>query len=449
MKKQDKLIVTLPEMNIDGKFDCKIGKDHLFINRGIQNEQVEVEITKKIKEGYVGEIRKIIKPSAFRVPNDCPYQDCGGCDLREMLYDKQCDWKKHQLHQLYHAMGIKVKEFIGMEYPYAYRNKAIMTFQKVQKQVNFGFYQENSHIVRPIKKCLNHDDTTNQIFKSIESLVKKFHIEIFDEDTQKGLMRHVLIRRAIKTNQTLVCLVVGKKEFKGSNNFVKELLKLHPEITTVVLNINPRRTSVVLGNEEKVLFGKGFIVDELLGNTYRISAASFYQINHKQTEILYQKAIDQLNLTGNEQVLDMYCGIGTIGMSLARKVKQVIGVEINASAVKDANNNAKMNQLTNTSFVCKDASEYMMNAASKKQKVDVLIMDPPRSGSDETFIRNAVAMRPRQILYISCNPVTQKRDLVTFKQFGYETKEVIGVDLFPMSAHIESIVCLRYQKGNK
>lgn len=446
MKIKDKIQLTLPEMNTGGKFDCKVGKDHVFVSQGIAHEQVEIEIVKKIKEGYVGEITQIIQPSAFRVPNDCPYSDCGGCDFRILSYEKQCAWKKQQLHQLYDSMNIKVKEFYGMSHPYAYRNKAIMTFQKTKGKTNFGFYQENSHYVQAIKKCLNHDDLTNRIFQSIEMLVKKFKLEIYDEDSQKGFIRHVLIRRAVKTNQTLVCLVVAKKEFKGSNNFVKELIQQHPEITTIVMNVNSRRTSVVLGNEEKVLYGKGFIVDELLGNTYRISAASFYQINHEQTKVLYQKAIEQLRLIGNETVLDMYCGIGTIGMSLARKVRQVIGVEINSLAVKDAINNAKMNQLNNVSFICKDASQYMKEAAMKRLKIDILIMDPPRNGSDELFIQQAAALQPKQVLYISCNPVTQKKDLQLFKKLGYEAKEVIGVDLFPMSCHIESIVCLRKTK---
>ena len=244
------------------------------------------------------------------------------------------------------------------------------------------------------------------------------------------------------TNQSLVCFVVAQKVWPGCKNFVAELVKHCPEVTSVVQNVNSRKTSVVLGDEEKVLYGKGFITDQLLGVKYTISAKSFYQINHDQTELLYAKAIELMNLKGNEIVYDMYCGIGTIGISAAARAKKVIGVEVNKQAVEDARKNGAVNQIKNVEFVCADATEYMRKAAGARRQVDAVFIDPPRSGSDEVFLKALASMGARQIVYVSCNPQTQVRDIKVLVKYGYRVEECYPFDLFPRTAHVETIVLL-------
>lgn len=441
MKLNDIYEITLPRCNHEGICDCLINQTHVFVRGGIEKEQVKIQLTKKIKEGYIAQIIQIIKPSIFRIQNNCPHINCGGCQYNHMTYQASVQLKYNQMISLFSKENIYVHPLVEAKHPRQYRNKAIFTFQKNKKDVLFGFYQENSHYVEDIKTCLNHDDFTNQIFAFIKRLVIAYKIEPFDEDKGSGIFRHVLIRRAFATNQTLVCLVVSKP-FKGSSNFVKEMIEKLPEITTVVMNINPRKTSVVLGNQEKVLYGKGYIVDKLCGCTYKLTATTFYQINHDQTELLYQKAIELCNPHPNDTVYDMYCGIGTIGMSLAPQVKQVIGVEINQRSITDATNNAKMNHIQNARFINEDATAFMKKEALKKPKTDIIIMDPPRSGSTPVFIAACANLKPKKILYISCNPLTQVRDLQEFKKYGYTAKEVFPFDLFPYSSHVETVLLM-------
>ena len=257
-------------------------------------------------------------------------------------------------------------------------------------------------------------------------------------------MRHVLIKRGFATNQIMVVLVTASPVFPSKNNFVKALLSRHPEITTVIQNINGRGTSMVLGEKEHVLYGPGYIEDELCGCTFRISSKSFYQVNPVQTEVLYRKAIELAGLTGRETVIDAYCGIGTIGIIAGRQAKKVIGVELNPDAVRDAVKNAKQNSANNISFYCNDAGKFMVKMASEKQKADVVIMDPPRSGSTREFMNSIAVLNPSRIVYVSCGPDTLARDFRYFKTLGYEAKEAWGVDLFPWTRHTECIVKLSY-----
>ena len=267
-------------------------------------------------------------------------------------------------------------------------------------------------------------------------------MKVYDEDTGYGFLRHVLIRTAHKTGEIMVVLVTASPVFPSKNNFVKALRKVYPEITTVVQNINNRGTSMVLGDKEHVLYGPGFIVDELCGKRFRISSKSFYQINPVQTEILYDIAIKAANLTGKETVVDAYCGIGTIGIAASSKAKEVIGVELNKDAVRDAVTNAKINQIKNVSFYNNDAGKFMVQMASEGGKADVVFMDPPRSGSTEEFINAVATLKPERVVYVSCGLDTLARDLAVFKKKGYKAQEAWAVDMFPMTGHCESVVKL-------
>lgn len=301
---------------------------------------------------------------------------CGSCKYINVAYNQQLEIKTNYCKDLLKNNNLnmyKIEKIKGMQYPYEYRNKIIVAFNQ---KYEFGFYEENSHRIIPYNRCLLHEEVSDLIIKKIQSLLKRYRVSIYDEKRQRGLLRHVLIRRAIVKDQTMIVLVCNDNVFKGSKNFCNELVKSFPSIKTVVLNVNKRKTSIVLGNEEKVLYGKGFIVDELCGLTFKISPKSFYQINHEQCQALYNKAIDLLELKGNEIVIDAYCGIGTIGMVAAKKAKEVIGVELNQDAIKDANNNARMNKIENIRFVNDDASNFMVELAKTKQRVDCVIMDP-------------------------------------------------------------------------
>lgn len=372
-------------------------------------------------------------------------KQCGSCQYINMSYDKQLVKKHIKYNELYKDFKVKVHDIVGMEYPYEYRNKVIVAFNN---QYNYGLYEENSHKIVPMKQCLLHDEETHKVLNKIQSLLRKYRVSIYDSHRNKGFLRHVLIRRAVVTNQTLVCLVVSETMFKGSKNFCNELIKECPSVKTIVMNINKRKTSIVLSKEEKVLHGKGFIVDELCGLTFKISAQSFYQINHEQCTKLYQKVIELLNAKKDSIVLDTYCGIGTIGMTVANHVNKVIGVELNTEAYKDALVNAKMNKLKNIQFYNDDATEYMKKHA-KDLKVDCIIMDPPRSGSTKDFIQSVSIMNPKTVVYVSCDPTTQVRDLKEFKRLGYTFKEVFLYDMFPHTEHCESIVMLCRERNVK
>lgn len=369
-------------------------------------------------------------------------KQCGSCKYIHMNYEKQLVKKHQEYRELYKDFKVKVHDVIGMEHPYEYRNKVIVAFDN---QYNYGLYEENSHRIVPMKQCLLHDEETHKILNKIQFLLKKYRMSIYDVNRNKGFLRHVLIRRGVITNQTLVCLVVSDGMFKGSKNFCNELIKACPSVKTIVLNINKRKTSIVLSKEEKVLYGKGFIVDELCGLTFKISAQSFYQINHEQCTKLYHKVIDLLDIKKNAVVLDTYCGIGTIGMTIAPHVNKVIGVELNKEAYKDALNNARMNKLNNIQFYNDDATEFMKKHA-RELKVDCIIMDPPRSGSTKEFIQSVKIMNPKTVVYVSCDPHTQVRDLKEFKRLGYDFKDVYLYDMFPHTDHVET-VCLLSRKA--
>jgi len=340
-----------------------------------------------------------------------------------------------------------VRPIIGMEEPYHYRNKVHAVFGLDRKNNPIsGIYKEGTHRILPVDSCLIEDQKADEIIVTIRSMLRSFKIRVFDEDTGYGLLRHVLIRRGFTTGEILVVLVTASPVFPSKNNFVKALREKHPEITTIVQNINGRNTSMVLGDKEHVLYGKGYIEDVLCGLRFRISSRSFYQINSAQTEKLYAKAMELAELTGNETVLDAYCGIGTIGLIASKHAGKVIGVELNQDAVRDAVQNAKKNGITNAQFFCNDAGRFMSHMAARGESADVVFMDPPRSGSTEEFIDAVALMQPKRVVYISCGPDTLARDLRMFAKHGYKAKEAWPVDLFGWTEHVET-VCLLSKKA--
>lgn len=371
---------------------------------------------------------------------------CGGCNYQGMDYKKQLVQKQNMVDKLLKPFG-NVHPIVGMDNPYHYRNKVHAVFHKEKSgAVISGVYEAGSHRVVKVDSCLIEDEKADSIIVSIRDLLKSFKVQPYNEDTGYGLLRHVLVRVGKHSGQIMVVLVLGSPILPSKNNFVKALRKLHPEITTIVLNVNDKKTSMVLGEKETVLYGRGYIEDTLCDYVFRISSKSFYQINVIQTEKLYQKAIELAALTGKERVIDAYCGIGTIGMVASARAKEVIGVELNKDAVRDAIYNAKKNKVTNVRFYQNDAGKFMVGMAKAGETADVVIMDPPRAGSTEEFMSSVVTLNPKRVVYISCNPQTQARDLKYFVAHGYKVEECWAYDLFPWTSHVET-VCLLTKKA--
>ena len=381
--------------------------------------------------------------------NICPYASkCGGCDYQGVPYAKQLAKKQKEMEDLLGGVA-KVYPIIGMEEPLHYRNKVHAVFDRDRKgNIISGVYEKNSHRVVNVDSCMIENQKADEIILTIRKLIKDFKMKVYDEDSGYGLFRHVLIRTGHISGQILVVLVLASPILPAKNNFIKALRNAHPEITSIVLNVNDRKTSMVLGEREIILYGKGYIEDTLCGLTYRISPKSFYQVNPIQTEKLYQTAIDFAQLTGNEVVLDAYCGIGTIGMTAASKAKEVIGVELNKDAVKDAIANVKINGIKNVRFYNSDASDFIVDMAQQKAKCDVIFMDPPRSGSTEKFMDCVALLAPKRVVYVSCDPETLARDLKYITKKGYKVEKIQPVEMFCFTKHVECVIMMQY-KPNK
>ena len=374
--------------------------------------------------------------------SDCPYaKKCGGCQLTNLNYPEQLSFKQVKCIRELGRFG-HVDEIIGMKKPFHYRNKVQAAFGTVNGKIISGVFQSSSHRIVNVDSCRIEDEKADGIIVTIRMMLPNFKLTAYNEDTGKGFLRHVLVKRGFSTNEIMVGLVTPTPLFQKKNAFINELLRLHPEITTIVQSINGGKTSLVLGKEEIVLFGSGYIEDVLCGKHFRISARSFYQINPVQTEILYGKAIEFADLKKSDVVIDAYCGIGTIGLVASENCKTVLGVELNPDAVADAKVNAKLNKAENIRFICADAGKLMVEMAKSGEKADVVFMDPPRAGSDIQFLKSLVTLSPNRIVYISCNPETQARDLTFLCKNGYRVKKIQPVDMFPWTNHVETVVLL-------
>ena len=431
------------DLSSEGKGVVKYHNDIVFVDGLFPNEEADIEILYRRAGVYFGKVRKLYNLSKDRIQPRCKIcTSCGGCQYQQLNYKAQLVYKtkrvKEALTRIAHVKQ-EVLPCIGMDNPYNYRNKIQVPFNKDKKGVvKFGFYKENSHIIMPIKECAIEDQRAAPILWDIKLLLEEMNIPCYNEDSGKGILRYVLIRTSHHYKELMVVLVTTQLNFPGQRNFVNELVSRHPEITTVVENVNSRHTNVILGNQEKVLYGPGHIKDDILGLTFEISASSFFQVNPVQVEKLYTCALNLIDFNKKEVVLDAYSGVGTIGLIAAKNAKKVISAEINKSAHKNAIENAKRNNVDNIEFYCADAGEFINKY---DEDIDVLIMDPPRSGSDETFLSTVINKKIKKIVYISCNPETLARD-IEFLSGYYKVNYVQPVDMFPMTAHCETVVSL-------
>ena len=346
------------------------------------------------------------------------YKRCGGCQIQHLSNESQDDFKQEIVENLLSKFG-KVEKLMTMDNPYEYRNKIQYSFGYDRKnRIIAGMYAKNTHEIIDIEKCIVQDPIADKIIISIKRIMKKYKMEPYNEDTGEGFLRHVLIRTGFTSKEVMVVLITSHHIFKGKKNFVKILRKNHPEITTMVLNVNNKNTSMILGPTNSNMYGRGFIEDTICGMRFRISPKSFYQINPQQAAVLYSEAIEMANFKGDEKVIDAYSGVGTISLIVSKKVKEVIGVELKGDGVKDAIRNAHSNNIENVHFHKADAGEFMARMASKGEKIDAVIMNPPRDGSNEIFLSSMSTLNPEKIIYISCGPDTLARDLEYLEKNG-------------------------------
>ncbi len=373
----------------------------------------------------------------------CKYKKkCGGCDYQGISYEEQLNKKQKYINKLLGKYG-RIHNIVGMKNPYNYRHKVNAAFSFTrQGKIIAGTYKEGTHDVVDIPECQIEDLECKKIINDIKLMLKSFKIKTYDEDTGYGLLRHVMVRKSYYNKEIMVVLVLSSPILPSKNNFVKALRKNNPNISTVVINVNDKKTSMVLGERNIVIYGKGFIEDQLCGMTFRISPSSFYQVNPEQTEKIYYKAIEYAKPSMKKKMIDAYCGTGTIGLVMSKKAKEVIGIELNPDAIKDAVTNAKKNNSKNIKFYNEDATEFMLKLASKDERIDVVVMDPPRSGSTSEFIDAAAKLSPGRIVYVSCNPETLERDLSYFAKKNYKVKEMTPYDQFPFTKHIEVVSVL-------
>jgi 23S rRNA (uracil1939-C5)-methyltransferase len=441
------------DLTYEGKGVCHDGNDVVFVDGMFPGDEGDVRIAYRRNGQLFGEVAHLNKSSGDRIEPRCKIcSACGGCCFQQYAYSAQLLYKQKKVQEQFRKVGhmeVSVLPTIGTDDPYYYRNKIQMPFGLDDRGNPYcGFYKENSHIIVPVTECFIQDKRGVHILSVLKSLLKSFRISPYFEDERRGVLRHVLIRTSYYQPQIMVVLVTSVDSFPSRNNFVHELVKECPEITTVVQNINDRSTNVILGEREHVLYGRGFIEDSLCGVSFQISSKSFYQTNPKMTEILYSKAMEAAKLTSTDVVFDAYSGIGTIGLIAAKSVKDVVSVEIIPAAVRDAINNAKRNAITNFHEYADDASSFINRLAQEGKKIDVLFMDPPRKGSDERFLDALCRLKPNRLVYISCDPSTLARD-VAYIQKSYRIESIQPVDMFPQSFHVETVVALTLRSADK
>lgn len=445
--KNQQIEATIIDLSHEGMGIAKVDGYPIFIENALPEEEVRVKILKVGNKFGFGKVMEILKPSPDRqtVENEDLLRT-GIAPLSHLRYEKQLEFKQQQVQNVLTKVAkmpeITVLPTLGMEAPYAYRNKAQIPVRKIDGQLATGFYRKNSHQLIPIEDFFIQDPAIDAAIVTVRNILQRFNIKAYNEEFNEGFMRHIVIRRGHYSHEMMVVLVTRKAKFFKGKEIAQVIHDELPEVVSVVQNVNEEKTNVILGKEEKVLFGKGYIEDELLGKKFHISAKSFYQVNTKQTEVLYQKAIELADLKATDVVIDAYAGIGTIGLSIADKVDHVYGMETISEAVDDARDNAKLNAIDNATYLVGRAEKVMPQWAKEDIAPNVIFVDPPRKGLDQTFIQAACDMKPEKIVYISCNPATMARDLTHFAELGYMTNTVQPVDLFPQTTHVETVVLL-------
>ena len=414
----------------------------VFVPHAVRGEEIDLRITKVMKTSCAGEIVKIHNPSPERMEPECPYAGkCGGCAYRHLTYPEELWAKRQRVQDALTRIGgldLTVEEILGAKNPEHYRNKSQYP---VGADGSIGFFQARTHKVVPIRRCLIQTEAADRTAQAVGEWMRRYKISAYDETTGKGLVRHVCVR-VNRKGESLCCVVVNGNKVPREPELAAYVTAAVPHTVGVLLNSNTRRGNVVLGDKYRTLFGRNYLMDTLCGLEFKLSMPSFYQVNRDQAEVLYGKALKFAGLTGNETVLDLYCGIGTITLCLAKAAKRVIGAEIVPPAIRDAKENALRNHIENAEFFCGDAADIAAKLESDGLRPDVVTVDPPRKGLAPEVIASVAAMGPEKVVYVSCDPATLGRDVKIFREFGYEAKRAAAVDMFPGTAHVETVVLL-------
>ena len=452
LSKNKEYIVDIVDIGQGGVGIGKYEGFTVFVDGGLVQDKIKVKITKSKKNYAVGDIVEIIEKSPFRVARKCSenLRQCGGCQIQELDYQKQLDIKTNEVKQVISRIGklddVVIRDTLGMEHPFRYRNKAQFPIQKKDNMPVIGFYKKKSHDLISTDECIIQHEVNDKIIKIIKTYIRAYNVSIYDEKTHKGLLRHLVTKVGFTTGEVMIVLVANGKKLPYLKELASVLKENIPGFKTLVVNVNTQKTNVILGKENIVAYGDGMIRDYIGELVFEISPLSFFQVNPLQTEVLYNKALEYANLGENDIVFDIYCGIGTISLFLAQKAKKVYGIEIVEDAIKDAKRNAKINNMDNVEFYVGKAEEVVPKMYQEGKRANVVVVDPPRKGCDEKVLDTIVSMEPDRVVYVSCNPSTLARDLAYLNERGYKCHEIQPVDMFPHSVHVENVAWLSKEK---
>ncbi len=438
MKKNDLYTVEISDMNNLGAGICKIDGKVVFVRGGVTGDKLEIGIIKNLSDYAVARVNKIIEPSPIRTENDCPsFKRCGGCSFRHVRYESEKLFKKNYVENAFKKVGlsVKIEDVISTESPDGYRNKVQYP---VGENWKIGFFAEHSHDIVEVSDCAAQDKEFSAILDEIVKFGKANKIPTYDFESGKGLVRHVYLRKGRGSGEIMVCLVVNGESLPSSDKLCKALAERFPAIKSIILNINEKRTNVILGEKNITLWGKDTIEDIFCGLKVKISPKSFYQVNRECAELICKKAAEFAELISGERLVDLFCGIGTIGLSMIKDFPdaELLGVEIIPEAVENAKENATANGMTNAKFICGDANSPEITGA------DVVVVDPPRKGCSSELIKRISEISPSRVIYVSCNPDTLARDCKLFDAEGYKVTRALAADMFSRTGHVESVVCL-------
>lgn len=446
LEKNNTYTIKIEDLGHSGEGVAKIEGFTVFVEGGIPGDTLKIKTT-TIKKNYgIGEIIEIVEPSEERINPLCFLANvCGGCQIMHMDYQAQLDIKEKRVKATLERIGkihTKVLPTLGMENPYEYRNKAQFPVGIVKGQAIFGFYKKGTHDIIETDYCHIQSPINKEVVEAMKEYIRTYKVSVYNEKNRKGLIRHLVTKVGFTTGEIMVVIVTNGRELPYKEELVKILSKSIKGLKSIVQNINDKNTNVIFGRESIAVFGENKIVDYIGELKFHISAQSFFQVNPLQTKVLYEKALEYANLRGEESVFDIYCGIGTISLFLARKAKKVIGVEVIEAAIEDAKENAKINNIDNAEFYVGKAEDEIPRLYKEGMKADVVVVDPPRKGCEEEVLETIIKMSPQRVVYVSCNPATLARDLAYLEERGYKTVEVQPVDMFPHTAHVETVVLM-------
>lgn len=453
VQKNDYIDVVFEDLTHDGAGVAKVDGYPLFVPNGLPGEKAKIKVIKANKGYGFGRLVETYEVSHYRVKAPCSiYKECGGCQLQHLSYEGQLKAKEKQVRDVLERIGklenVIVHPVLGMKDPWRYRNKAQVPVGEQEGGLIGGFYQQRSHQIIDMKECIIQQEKNDEVVQTVIEICSRYGVRAYDEGRNKGDIRHVMARYGLVTGEVMVVLVTRTNDLPNKKKIIEEIADRISGIKSIVQNVNSKKTNVIFGDETRVLWGEEVIYDFIGDIKFAISARSFYQVNPEQTKVLYEKALEYADLSGEENVIDAYCGIGTISLFLAQKAKKVFGVEIVPEAIEDAKRNAMLNGISNAEFAVGEAEKVIPKWYEEGNSADVLVVDPPRKGCDEALLNTILQMKPKKVVYVSCNPGTLARDLRILEDGGYKTVEVQPVDMFPQTMHVECVSQLILKGGN-